>query len=137
MTYNYVRLVKYGSVAEPLYPSGDPRTYGPGPHDSESPPVGFTLTGWLIRPPKEGDIAVLVKTHRNGNRVEGLFWSSSIVTAKHRTFVTQNSVYCWRRVRRPKRRHPALRDPELLRILSMPPDAIPGELYRWTMLFPH
>ncbi len=95
-----VLIRKLGEVADPHYPSGNPKTYWTGrPTPGQfSVPIQTEIEGTLMFPIEVGGIMALYACKRNGESFTGTF-RSSIVTAiilqydgsKH--VHTGNSIY--------------------------------------------
>lgn len=88
----YVRLTKVTEV-----PGGAPAATkhipGSGGTPGKSLPIDYVVEGYLFWPLVVGERAFMERQYRNGERVDGVFRSSTITAVTETGFTTKNSEY--------------------------------------------
>jgi hypothetical protein len=88
-----VRVVKLSACNDPLSPSSSWEDWKIGELNDGSLPVDYELQGSLIEPMEAGKSILVLRTHRNGVRADGLFQSTPVREFKNGAAITLNSIY--------------------------------------------
>lgn len=88
-----VRLVKLSACDDAVVPPSTWEDWKMGELNTRSLPVDYELQGILVEPMETGKRICVLRTHRNGVRVDGVFQSSLVREFKNGAAITLNSVY--------------------------------------------
>ncbi len=95
-----VKIEKISPCEKPNVETAEKENYRCGDFNSKSPFVGYTVIGTLLRPLATGDVMLVDRDERNGEKVNGYFHSSLIKTIERISddgkvvrVSTENSVY--------------------------------------------
>ena len=88
-----VRLVKLSACENALIPPSPWEDWKIGEMNTRSLPVDYELQGILVEPMEAGKPIRVLRTHRNGVRVDGFFQSSPVREFKNGAAITLNSIY--------------------------------------------
>ncbi len=89
-----VVVKKLSACENPLVKPALWANWKPGRPNSSSLPVAYELRGRLVRPVEIGEPIVVLRTHRNGVRADGIFTSTAVCSVEEGSLaITCNSVY--------------------------------------------
>lgn len=99
----FVRLHKMAESPNPVVPATAAADYPYGLCTyAGSLPVGYTVVGWLVQPPRVGEPVRILRFARDGMIILGLFASSEVLAIpREGEFTTLNSVYYWQEIAAP------------------------------------